>query len=242
MNDHRYMWGPAIVLGVGVLLILSIHGQRSMDLRAPLETTVPTVIEGRAAQDIVIDEEEQRVAGMDEYVMRVYSAAAGTGAGLQSPGAEVSEAAAGVAPAAVAGAAVAAQTFSVYVGYYESQTQGKTIHSPKNCLPGAGWEALTSRREAIHTAAGVVPVNRYLLQKGNERALVLYWYQGRGRVAASEYAVKWHLLRDQALRRRSDEALVRVIVPVSGTEEEAMDLARGVARALVPSVGKALPA
>ena len=206
-------WAPAALLAAGVLLTWGAHGQDSLPLRAPLESTVPARISGFGGKDIQVSEEEQRVAGMTDYLMRVYQGA---------PGA-------------------AATGFSVYVGYYASQARGRTIHSPKNCLPGAGWEALTSRRATVATAAGAVEVNRYLLQRGKERALVLYWYQGRGRIAAGEYQVKWDLLRDAALRGRSDEALVRVIVPVTGSEDDAFRLASNVARELVPSVNRSLP-
>jgi EpsI family protein len=84
-------------------------------------------------------------------------------------------------------------------------------------------------------------VNRYLLQRGQERALVLYWYQGRGRIAANEYAVKFDLLKDAALSGRSEEALVRVMVPIRGAEEESLRLATTVAEAIVPAVYRALP-
>jgi hypothetical protein len=70
---------------------------------------------------------------------------------------------------------------------------------------------------------------------------VLYWYQGRGRTEAGEYAVKWNLLRDAALRRRTEEALVRVIVPVTGSEDDAFRLAAHAAAASVPAVAGALP-
>lgn len=132
--------------------------------------------------------------------------------------------------------------FNVYVGYYASQMQGKTIHSPKNCLPGAGWEPLVSGTSTLQTAMGQVTVNRYLIQRQQEKALVLYWYQGRGRVASDEYRVKWDLLRDAALRHRSDEALVRIVVPITGSEEDAYRLARRVATQLVPELQRALPA
>jgi EpsI family protein len=85
-----------------------------------------------------------------------------------------------------------------------------------------------------------VIVNRYLLQNRTQQALVLYWYQGRGRVASNEYRVKWDLLRDAALRRRSDEALVRVVVPVRSGEDAAA-LAVRVAETLAPAVAEALP-
>jgi EpsI family protein len=109
-------------------------------------------------------------------------------------------------------------------------------------LPGSGWEALTSQPAVIATATGTVTVNRYILQREKQKALVLYWYQGRGRVESNEYAVKWHLLRDAATKRRSDEALVRIVVPVQTTEAAAYDLAARVAASLMPAVTEALPA
>ena len=133
--------------------------------------------------------------------------------------------------------------FDVYVGYYEQQTQGKTIHSPKNCLPGSGWEALNQSTSTLQTAAGTEMVNRYLLQNKQQRALVFYWYQGRGRVASNEYRVKWELLRDSALRGRSEEALVRIVVYLTPhtTEEQASVLATQVAANLIPAVFRVLP-
>jgi EpsI family protein len=129
----------------------------------------------------------------------------------------------------------------VYVGYYDSQMQGKTIHSPKNCLPGAGWEALASTTVEIETATGLVRVNRYLLQNQGAQALVLYWYQGRGRVESNEYVVKWNLLRDAALRQRSDEALVRVVVGVETDVEAAFQVASEAAGAIIAPLNRALP-
>ncbi len=133
--------------------------------------------------------------------------------------------------------------FDIYVGYYEEQTQGRTIHSPKNCLPGSGWEALNQSVTTVETAAGPETVNRYLLQNKQSRAMVYYWYQGRGRVAANEYRVKWELLRDSALRGRSEEALVRIVVYLNDrtSEEQANFLAARVAHDLVPSVFRVLP-
>ena len=131
--------------------------------------------------------------------------------------------------------------FSLYIGYYNRQLRGKTIHSPKNCLPGAGWEALASRVVDIPTPLGSVTVNRYLLQKENQRVLVLYWYQGRGRIQANEYLVKWDLLRDSALRQRSDEALVRIVVPIQTDEDAAFALAAEMAAEVASALPAALP-
>jgi EpsI family protein len=135
-----------------------------------------------------------------------------------------------------------AVAFSIYVGYYDRQVQGKTIHSPKNCLPGAGWEVVSAREEQLDVGSGTVPVNRYTLVNAGNKAVVYYWYQGRGRVESNEYRVKLQLLRDSALRGRSEEALVRVVVPVLGSEADAAALARRVSARLVPEMFRVLPA
>lgn len=135
-------------------------------------------------------------------------------------------------------------TVAVFVGYYDSQSQGKTVHSPKNCLPGAGWEPSEKPTYAeIPTAGGSARVNRYLLANGGKQALVYYWYQGRGRVAANEYLVKLDLLRDAAFRRRTDEALVRIVIPVRREADLAAAdaLARRTAATLITSLDGFLP-
>ncbi len=105
--------------------------------------------------------------------------------------------------------------FSVYVGYYDSQATGRTIHSPRNCLPGSGWQVVESATRDVELRGAPARVNRYIIANGETQALVLYWYQGRGRVAHSEYGVKWELLRDAASRGRTEEALVRIVVPIA---------------------------
>jgi EpsI family protein len=194
-------------------MTLGLKSQRARPLAHPLSRAVPQVIAGFHSRDDTLSGREARVAGVSTYLLRTY------------------------APPD----SVAAAGFSVYVGYYERQTQGRTIHSPKNCLPGSGWEALASTVATVPTGGGESRVNRYLLKNGDARALVLYWYQGRGRLEHDEYRVKWNLLRDAAVKQRSDEALVRIVVPVTATEEDALRLATQVAAVLVPAVALALP-
>lgn len=105
--------------------------------------------------------------------------------------------------------------FTTLVSYYDRQTQGKTIHSPRNCLPGSGWEIVAGGERVIASARGQQVVKRYLLKNGRYTAFAYYWYQGRGRVASNEYRVKWDLLRDAATLGHTEEALVRVVVPIS---------------------------
>lgn len=132
--------------------------------------------------------------------------------------------------------------FSIYVGYYDEQHQGKTIHSPKNCLPGGGWEPVEAGTLTIATASGSATVNRYRVAQAGKSAIVYYWYQGRGRVAHDEFRVKYELLRDAAIHGRTEEALVRIVVPMAtGNAADADLLARQVAPALIAEVNRILP-
>ena len=112
---------------------------------------------------------------------------------------------------------------NLYIGYYTSQRQGDTIHSPQNCLPGAGWQPVESARTTLTVDGGTLPVNRYVIEKGPDRQVVLYWYQGRGRVVANEYANKLWLMVDAARLRRTNGSLVRIIAP---RERDAVEFAR----------------
>ena len=211
-------WAVASVLVSGAVLTSKVLEQQIYPLRLALGEVVPGEVGPFLGRDVPLSDIEVQAAGVTDYLMRVY---------------EPED----------AGKATTASWVSVYVGFYESQTRGKTIHSPKNCMPGSGWQALESRTVPIAVAgSGQVEVNRYLLVNEEQQVLVLYWYQGRGRVVASEYQAKWELLRDASLKRRSDEALVRVVVPVVEGEGQAFELAREVAEGLLPALDEALPA
>jgi EpsI family protein len=104
----------------------------------------------------------------------------------------------------------------VYVAFYGSQRSGESIHSPLHCLPGTGWQPLSKSRTTLTTANGPIHVNRLLVEKGPERQLVLYWFEGRGRTVASEYENRVLLVWDAFRRGRSEGALVRITTPVTG--------------------------
>ncbi len=137
----------------------------------------------------------------------------------------------------------------LYIGYYKSQRQGDTIHSPLNCLPGAGWQPLSKSYLPITVVdhAGVpqeIVVNRYVIEKGLEQQVVLYWYQSHGRVIANEYRSKIFMVYDAARLNRSDAALVRVTSPRMGTDSsDAEAEARAVefVKALFPTLENFLP-
>lgn len=101
------------------------------------------------------------------------------------------------------------QPVYLFIAYYLSQRSGKTLHSPQNCLPGAGWEIVQQRR--INTPANDL-INEFTIAKQQTRMITYYWYQGRGRLEASEYWDKIFGVRDAILKNRTDAALVRVIV------------------------------
>ncbi len=213
-------YAPALILAAGYLLVASARGQKAVPLAAPLDGVLPAV-DGYVVRNQTISDDERRVAGMTNYVARIYSRDS-------------------------------VLAFTTLVSYYDRQTRGRTIHSPKNCLPGAGWEVVSTGTETLSAGGTTHQINRYILRKGNTQAVVYYWYQGRGRVVASEYVVKWNLLRDAALRGHTEEALVRVVVPIqpaavgsSRTEARvaaASSLGKVIAGRLIGAVDRVLPA
>jgi EpsI family protein len=131
----------------------------------------------------------------------------------------------------------------LYVGYYASQRTGDTIHSPKNCLPGAGWDPIHAGYATIPVAGGrQIKVNEYVIAQDLNKQLVFYWYQGRGRVVASEYWGKFWMIHDAITRNRTDGALVRLITPI-GPDGVANAHARleKFAELLYPSLGEFIP-
>lgn len=131
-------------------------------------------------------------------------------------------------------------TVALYVAFYGSQHEGDAIHSPLNCLPGNGWQPISHGRARLITA-GTPVVNRYVVQKRGSRQLVLYWFQGRGRIVASEYVNKLFLLADALRLGRTDGTLVRVMTPVHTDERGAENVAVRFAQALEPRLQRWLP-
>jgi EpsI family protein len=110
----------------------------------------------------------------------------------------------------------------LYLAYYGGQRQGDTIHSPLNCLPGAGWQPVSHSYLTIPIGKShSITVNRYIIQKGLDRQVVLYWYQSQGRVVANEYWSKLYMMRDAIRLNRTDAALVRVTARVVGSDPTA---------------------
>ncbi len=146
--------------------------------------------EWRMQREGVIEQEERDVLRADDYLTRQYAAPGG-------------------------------KTASLFVAYFRSQRAGQTPHSPKNCLPGSGWSwsVADTIRVTIAGRAQPIEINRYIVSKvregGAERAVVLYWYQSRDRVVASEYRAAVFTAWDALRYNRTDTELVRVVTPAT---------------------------
>ncbi len=117
------------------------------------------------------------------------------------------------------------EVIGLYIGYFKSQREGKGIHSPRQCLPGAGWVPVNAsifQMPAVGHNPGTVPVNKFIMGKGLDRQLYLFWYHGRGRVYASEYWNKIYLIWDGLTKKRTDGALIRVNNAATKNSDEAL--------------------
>lgn len=181
----------AVLLLAGTALLL--HTRSSTD-RNPFSeplTLLPSNIDGWAGSDQQIDQETLDVLGAGDFLSRVYSRDAQT------------------AP------------IGLFIGYFPTQRTGQSIHSPKHCLPGAGWVFESSNYLNLVDVNGKPHrVGEYIISNGTARQFVIYWYQAHGRSIANEYAAKIYMIADAMRLNRTDGALVRVITPITSNEDE----------------------
>lgn len=163
------------------------------------------------SREVPIDSEVIKAVGVDDYLSRIY------GAPSQVP-------------------------VLLYVGYYKTQRTGITIHSPKNCLPGSGWEPVSSSRMQLRAPDGTpATVNFYIIEKGLDRQLVLYWYQSHGRIIASEYWGKIYMVLDALRLNRTDAVLVRVTSPIYPDEIQSQARLASFAEQIMPFTARISP-
>jgi len=132
----------------------------------------------------------------------------------------------------------------LFLAYFPSQRAGDTIHSPKHCLPGAGWLPTESSRISISLPDHLpFEANRYVIAKGDERQLVLYWYLAHDRALASEYWAKFYLIADSIRLNRSDGSLIRIITPLPSGEsvDAAQQRLLAFAANVVPRLDRYIP-
>jgi EpsI family protein len=191
--SSRYARAGTAILVLQAALFYAASRGEQIPSSQPLDKFPERAGEWRTVQRGVIEKEVQQVLRADDTLSRVYS----------SP--------------------TARSAVNLFVAYFKTQRAGQAPHSPKNCLPGAGWVPSSSGVIDVQVAgeAQPIPVNRYVVSRAGEKGVVLYWYQSRARVVANEYAAKFWLVADSIRYHRSDTALVRVWVPVVSNDEAA---------------------
>lgn len=198
---------------VGALLVFQVRSTgEAVPVRKSFDSFPMVVGEWRGTQATVLEVEILNVLKVSDYVMRRYTDPAG-------------------------------RSLWLYVGYWATQRKGAQIHSPKNCLPGGGWEPLEASRLTIRLPVPptAITVNRYLIQKERAMQVVLYWYQQQGRAIAGEVPARIEMVRSSIVRNRTDGALVRVSMPVSGGVEETTAQLVQYVQTLYPVLGQYLP-
>jgi EpsI family protein len=195
---------------------LFLHSRSQPERLPPHDqlVTFPERVGDRQGRDVAISPNIRRVLGEGDFLMRVY------GRGPAEP------------------------YIDLFVAFFPSQRMGSTMHSPQNCLPGSGWTPVESARVELARPDGSrIKVNRYVISRGLDQMLVLYWYQAHGRVVASEYWAKFYLVADAIRMNRSDGALVRVMTPIAQDEKLASAEQRGIAfvQDVLPILGRYIP-
>lgn len=131
---------------------------------------------------------------------------------------------------------------NLYVGYYASQRNGSTYHSPLSCLPGTGWEMSDPQMLDVETPGGRrFSVNRYIVSRGPHQEFLIYWYQGRGRTLASEYYDKLYTSLDSVTMRRSDGGMVRIMTPLGKDADRSLAAALDLTKHVADNIGEFLP-
>jgi EpsI family protein len=172
------------LVGTGWLL----HAREGVEVVPPHPplSTFPTQLQSWTGTDITIEKETRDVLGPGEFLLRRYDNQA-----AEEP------------------------TADLFIAYFPSQRTGDTMHSPQNCLPGSGWSPVEKRLVTLMVpGVAAFPANRYVIAKGEERELVLYWYLSHGRALASEYRAKIALVLDSIRTKRSDGSLIRITTPL----------------------------
>lgn len=207
------------VLLAATLTTLHLRGDTDRVPPTPPLSLLPSTINGWTAQDFPLDSETLEVLGDGRFLNRVYSKLGPTGQPVETP-------------------------VSLFIGYFPTQRSGQSIHSPQNCLPGAGWAFLSSKVINLPTADGrPYPVGEYLIGNAGEKQMVLYWYLAHGRSLASDYKAKAYMMLDAVRYNRTDGALVRIVTPVSPNEslESAQQRAVHFANQVTPLLPRFIP-
>jgi EpsI family protein len=204
MKSGSLRFGIATLLMLATALVLQAHSRGEFFPARNSLSSLPSQIGGWTGTDDVIDQQTLDILGPGEFLMRDYEK---------------------TSPARSNQSTAESNTqpwINLYIAYFPSQKAGDTIHSPNHCLPGAGWVPTSREVVTLNRPDGSsFPVNRYVVAKGTDRELVLYWFQAHGRALASEYWAKYYLVSDSVRMNRSDGSLIRLITPMLENESAA---------------------
>lgn len=206
----RSYWRIVVAAGLLVITALLLQARSSNEVQPPREklSSLPLQLGPWTGTDISIPQDILDILGAGDFLLRVYR--------TPDP----------------------SQPYvDLFAAYFPSQRSGDSIHSPKNCLPGAGWSPVESNRVMLSLPGHApFPANRYVIAKGEDRMLVLYWYLAHDRAVASEYWAKFYLVTDSMRLNRSDGSLIRVTTPLR--RGETIDVAQ---QRLVSLAGNVMP-
>jgi EpsI family protein len=206
MKSSRF-WTVVLLLTFTLATLMHRGDADNVPPSTPL-SQMPNVIDGMVAQDQPLDDEVLSVLGKGDFLNRVYVPTAVRQVSTRS---------------------ASAYPVSLFIGYFATQRTGQAIHSPLHCLPGAGWVFESHSYTSIDDVHGKpYNVGEYIINNGESRQFVIYWYQAHGRSIANEYKAKAYMLADAIRYNRTDGALVRVITPISASEQIADARARAV--------------
>ncbi len=203
-----------VVMLAGTALLLIARGSADVIPVSEPLPDVPRSIAGWSGTDVQIDQDTLKVLGTGNFLSRIYA--------LDGQ----------------------PQSIDLFVAYFPTQRTGVTIHSPKNCLPGAGWAFESSQYVDLKDANGQPHrVGEYVIVNGNSKRFAIYWYQAHGRSVASEYLAKVYMVTDAIRLNRTDGALVRVTTPIDPKEDTLRAKARVEAftAQLAPSLPRFIP-
>jgi EpsI family protein len=201
-----------VLLAQAVLFYTASHGEK-IPLAKPLAQFPARIGSWNLVQTGVIEQEVRDVLKADDLMTRWYVNPSRGGANL-------------------------------FVAFFKTQRTGQSPHSPKNCLPGSGWSPTSTGMidVPIPSLDKTIRINRYIVSKGEDKSVVLYWYQSQNRVIADEFAAKFYLVTDSIRHHRSDTALVRIVVPVTRAgDQQATDVGVAFVQAAYPALRAYLP-
>lgn len=216
----RFLSGPharvlTLLLLVQGSLFYAVAFRRELTPPIPPLSLFPMQTNGwHCTQDVAIEPEVQELLKADDTLNRVYANASGS------------------------------ESASLFIAYFKTQRYGQAPHSPKNCLPGSGWEPVETGTIAIDVPRwkGPIVANKYTVEHGDDKDVVIYWYQSHNRIVANEYAARFFLVMDAIRYRRSDTSIVRIVVPVQNNDPaRATDLGVRFIQGIFPDVLERLP-